>query len=101
MISAAPTTAAENTRVGSKAQKDVPDVRAIQNVLSSREEMICLTTTQRVICRGLVLLEKNSPYNSPVTAAVTVYPGKYGPMGRRVAPIKSEQAPTTMPPKGP
>ena len=72
-----------------KIMFDKAHKKARKNKLS--EDVISLKT----------FLEKNIPKITPSNAFVSVNPGKYAPIGNKIAPIKSERAPTAAPANGP
>src|SRR5690554_955510 len=73
----------------------------IQSVLSSKLSNSWFIATAPKIRTALCFLYKNIPKLKPVKNAVRVKPGKYGPMGNRIAPIKSANAATIPALRGP
>lgn len=81
--------------------KSAPYKKDMQSVFNNNVHKIELINVANKVLITLLFRYKNSPKISPVSAEVSVNPIKYGPKGKRMAPIKSESDATIIPPKQP
>ena len=70
---------------------------------NNKPQIIWVVSTAKIIRFKFNCLCKNKPKQKPVKIAVAVNPGKYADplVGNKVAPIKSPNPPTIIPPTGP